>query len=136
MRLLPAVAAFALAALLVVALAQSRGPRKAGPRARPALRVSGGLRFLYPGAHRRLPLVVHSNRGFRIRVVSLTVRIGNARRGCGRKYLKVGRLRRPFVVPPHGFRTLQLPVTMLRSAPDACKRAAFPLVYTARGRKA
>jgi hypothetical protein len=135
-RLLPAVAAFALAALLVVALAQSRGPGRAAPRVRPALKVTGGLRFLYPGARRPLPLVIRSNRGFRIRVVSLTVRVGNARRGCGHRYLKVGRFRRKLVVPPHGFRTLVLPVTMLRSAPDACKRASFPLRFTVRGRRA
>jgi len=136
MRLLPAVAAFALAALLVVALAQSRVPGKAGPRVRPALRVSGGLRSLYPGARKRLPLVVWSNRGFRIRVVSLRVRVGNARRGCGRKYLRVRRFRRRLVVPPHGFRTVELPVTMLASAPDACKRAVFPLKFTVGGRRA
>jgi hypothetical protein len=136
MRLLPAVAAFALAALLVVALAQSRGPGRAAPRVRPALKVTGGLRYLYPGARPPLPLVIRNNRGFRIRVVSLTVRVRNARRGCGRKYLKVGRFRRKLVVAPHGFRTLALPVTMLRSAPDACKRAVFPLRFTARGRRA
>lgn len=136
MRLLPAVAAFALAALLVVALAQSRGPRTAGPRTRPALKVSGGLRFLYPGARRPLPLVIRNNRGFSIRVVSLTVRVGNAGRGCGRRFLMIGRYRRRLIVPPHGFRTTALPVTMLRSAPDACKRAVFRLRFTARGRKA
>jgi hypothetical protein len=136
MRLLPAVAAFALAALLVVALAQSRGPGRAAPRVRPALKVTGGLRYLYPGARRPLPLVIRNNRGFRIRVVSLTVRVRNARRGCGRSYLKVGHFRRKLVVAPHGFRTVSLPVTMLRSAPDACKRAVFPLRFTARGRKA
>lgn len=136
MRLLPAVAAFALAALLVVALAQSRGPRRAGPRVRPALTVSGGVRWLFPGAHSRLPLVVRSNRGFRIRLVFLRVRVGNARRGCGRKYLRIGHLQRGLVVPPYGFRTLDLPLTMLPSAPNACKRAVFPLTFIARGRKA
>jgi hypothetical protein len=136
MRLLSAVAALALAALLVVALAQSGAPGKAGPRVRPPLRVTGGLRSLYPGARRRLPLVVWSNRGFRIRVVSLTVRVGNARRGCGRKYLRVGPFRQRLVVPPHGFRTVDLPVTMLPGAPDACKRATFPLRFTVQGRKA
>jgi hypothetical protein len=136
MRLLSAVAALGLAALLVVALAQSRGPRRAAPRARPALTVSGGVRWLFPGADSRLPLVVRSNRGVRIRVVSLTVRVGNAKRGCGHRYLRVGRLRRPLVVPPYGFRTLSLRVAMLRSAPDACKRAVFPLRFTVRGRKA
>jgi hypothetical protein len=135
MRLLPAVAAFALAALLVVALAQSRGPRQAAPRARHALTVSGGVRSLFPGAHSRLPLVVRNNRGFRIRMVSLTIRIRKARAGCGPRYLRVGRFRRSLVVPPHGFRTLDLPVTMLATAPDACKRAAWPLRFRARGRR-
>jgi hypothetical protein len=136
MRLLPAVAALALAALLVAALAQSRGPGRAAPRVRPALKVTGGLRWLYPGAQRRVPLVVWNNQGFRIRVVSLTVRVGDAKPGCGRSNVRVGRLRRSLVVPPHGFGTLSLPVTMLRSAPDACKRAVFPLRFTAGGRRA
>ena len=136
MRLLPAVVATALAALLVVAFAQSRGPGRAAPRVRPALNVSGGLRHLYPGARRPVPLVIRNNRGYRIRVVSLTVRVRNARRGCGRKYLTIGRFRRRLVVPPHGFRRTALPVTMLRSAPDACKRAVFPLRFTVRGKRA
>jgi hypothetical protein len=135
MRMLPAVAAFALAALLVVALAQSRGPRQAAPRARHALTVSGAVRSLFPGAHSRLPLIVRNNRGFRIRMVSLTVRIRNARRGCGREYVRIGRFRRLPVVPAHGFRTLDLPVTMLASAPDACKRAVWPLRFKAQGRR-
>lgn len=136
MRLPPVVAAFSLAALLVVALAPARTPGKARGRPRPALTVSGGVGSLYPGAHARLPVVVRSNRGFRIRVVLLTVRVGNARPGCGHAYVSVRRLHRSFVVAPHGFRTLTLPVTMLRRAPDACKRAVFPLRFTALGRRA
>jgi hypothetical protein len=136
MRLLSAVGALALAALLVVALAQSGGPRRTKARARPALTVSGGVRSLFPGVHTRLPLVVWSNRGFWIRVVSLRVGVGNARPGCGRAYLRIGRFHRKLVVPPDGFRTLDLPVTMLPSAPDACKRAVFPLRFTVGGRRA
>jgi hypothetical protein len=136
MRLLPAVGALALAALLVVVLAQSRGPRRTKPRVRPALTVSGAVRSLFPGAHSRLPLVVRSNRGFRIRIVSLRVRVGNARRGCGRNYLRVGRFHRRLDVAPHGFRTTELPVMLLPSAPDACKRAVFPLRFTVGGRRA
>ena|SRR2546427_12073522 len=136
MRLPPVVAASALAALLLVGLAAARSPGKAGPRLRPPLRVTGAVRWLFPGARTRLPLTVWSNRSFRIRLVSLTVRVGNARPGCGREYLRVGRFRRRLVVPPHGFQTIDLPVTMLRSAPDACKRAVFPLRFTARGRRA
>jgi hypothetical protein len=136
MRLLPAVAALALAALIPVALADTRGQGEAGPRVRPALRVTGGVRWLYPGARRPLPIVIRNNRGFRIRVMSLTVRVGNAKRGCGHRYIKIGRYRKRLVVAPHGFRTTQLPMTMLRSAPDACKRAVFPLRFRARGRRA
>jgi hypothetical protein len=135
MRLLPAVAAFALAALLAVALAQSKGPRRAAPRVRHALTVSGSMRWLFPGRSTRLPLVVRNNRGFRIRLVSLTVRVRDARPGCGKRYLRVGRLRRKLLVPPHGFRTVDLAITMLRSAPNACQGAVFPLRYTARGRR-
>jgi hypothetical protein len=136
MRLLPAVAVSALAVLIPVALADSGGQREPGARARPALKVTGGVRWLYPGASRPLPLVIWNNRGFRIRVMALTVRVGNARRGCGRRYIKIGSYRRRLVVAPHGFRTTQLPMTMLRSAPDACKRAVFPLRFRARGRRA
>ena len=136
MRLLPAVVAVALAAPLVVALAQNRAPGETGPRVRPALKVTGGVRSLYPGAHRRLALVVSNNRAFRIRIVSLTVRVGNARRGCGGRYVRVGRFRRRVLVPPRGFRTVEFPVTMVPSAPNACKRATFPLKFTVRGNRA
>jgi hypothetical protein len=134
MRLLPAVVATALTGCSSSRLPSPVG--RAAPRVRPALKVSGLLRYLYPGARRPLPLVIRNNRGFRIRVVSLTVRVRNAKRGCGRRYLRIGRYRWRLIVPPHGFRTTALPVTILRSAPDACKRAVFPLRFTARGRKA
>jgi hypothetical protein len=136
MRLLPAVAAFALAALLIVALAQSGGPRTAVPRVLRAISVRGGVRLLYPGARTRLPVFLRNNRAFRIRVVSLKVRIGDAGAGCGRSYLRVGRFRHTLVLPPHGFLTTHLPVRMLASAPDACKSAVFHLKFAAGGSRA
>ena|SRR5919204_4955210 len=134
MRLLPAVAASALAALLVVGLAQSRVPDPGGPRL--PLRVTGGVRWLYPGVRLRLPLVVWNSRDFGIRVMSLRVSVGDARPGCRGTFVRIGRFRGPLVVPPHGFRTTSLPVTMLSRTPDACERAVFPLTFTAGGRRA
>ena len=61
--------------------------------------------------------------------MSLTVRAKDARPGCGGKYLRFGNLRHPLVVPRHGYRTLDLPVTMLLTAPDACKSALWPLRF-------
>ena len=136
MRLLPAVAASALAVLIPVALAENRGQGETGPRVRPALKVTGGVRWLYPGARRPLSLVIGNNRGFPIRVMSLTVRVGDASPGCGHRYIRIGRYGKRLVVSPHGFRTTQLAVRMLPSAPDACKRAVFPLRFSVRGRRA
>jgi hypothetical protein len=79
---------------------------------------------------------VRNAHGFPIRVVSLKVRVGNASKRCRRKVLKIGRLPRRVVVPAHRSRRTALRVTMLRSAPDACKGAVFPLRFKARGRRA
>jgi hypothetical protein len=136
MRLLPAVALVALAALLVVALAQSRGPRQAKPRMRRSLTVSGRVLSLFPGAHARLTLYVRSNRAFRIRLGVLRVRVRNARPGCSGKYLSFGRLRHSLVVPPYGYRIVVLPVTMLGTAPDTCQNAMWPLRFTIGARRA
>jgi hypothetical protein len=141
MRTRLAVAAPTVAIGLVLVLAAPGAVRRTGPAAanapvRPPLRVSGSVRGLYPGAHLRLRLTVRNGRGFPIRVVSLKVRVGNASRSCRRRQLRVGRLRRPLVVRAHRSRRTALPVTMLRSAPDACQGAVFPLKFRASGRKA
>jgi hypothetical protein len=135
-----AVAAPTVAIGLVLVLAASGaartsdgGARKVGPRI--SLRVSGGVRGLYPGARLHLRLKVRNTRGFPIRVVSLKVRVGNASKRCRRRALRIGRLRRRLLVPAHRSRRTALRVTMLRSAPDACKGAVFPLRFKARGRR-
>jgi hypothetical protein len=128
-----------LAPAIVLALAASGAAQTSAPakRARPqALVVSGSVRGLYPGAVKSLRLKVRNSRGFSIRVVSLRVAVRNASPTCLRNKLRVGRLRRSFVVPAHRMRRVALRVTMLGSAPDACKGAVFPLRFTVRGRRA
>ena len=141
MRTRLGVAAPTVAIGLVLVLAASGAVRRTGPAAanapvRPPLRVSGSVRGLYPGARLPLRLRVRNVRGFPIRVVSLKVRVGNASRSCRRRQVRIGRFRRSLVVPAHKSRRTALPVTMLRSAPDACKGAVFPLRFRAWGRRA
>jgi hypothetical protein len=141
MRTRLAVAAPTVAIGLVLVLAASGAVQRSDEAARKgrqhlSLRVSGGVRGLYPGARLRLRLKVRNTRGFPIRVVSLKVRVGNASRGCRRRQLRIGRFHRALVVPAHRSRRAALPVTMLRSAPDACKGAVFPLRFRALGRRA
>jgi hypothetical protein len=127
------------AAVLVLAAsgaAQTSAPAAKHPISRPALRISGTVRGLYPGARRVLRLSVRNTRGFPVRVVSLKVRVGNASRACRRRQVRIARVRRSFVVRAHRSRRITVRVTMLRTAPDACQGAVFPLRFKARGRRA
>jgi hypothetical protein len=96
--------------VLVLALAATGSARMSGKGGRHvaparALKITGGVRGLYPGARARLRLRVRNLRG------------------------------KP-VVRAHRTRRIVLRVTMLRSAPDACKGAVFRLRFRARGRRA
>jgi hypothetical protein len=127
--------------VLVLVLAATGSARMSGPRDRHAaparaLKITGSVRGLYPGARARLRLSLRNLRGYPIRVVALNVRVGNAGKGCKRRQLRISRLRRRPVVRAHRTRRIVLTATMLRSAPNACKGAVFPLRYRARGRRA
>jgi len=121
-------------ALAASGAAQTSAPAK--PARPPALTVWGGADGLYPGAVRRLRLKVRNSRGFPIRVVSLKVAVRNGSPGCPRSQLRLARLRRSFVVRARRTRRVVLRVTMLRSAPDGCKGAVFPLRFKVEGRRA
>jgi len=141
MRTRVAVAAPTVAIGIVLAVAGSGAAQMsvgAAQKVRPplSLRVSGGVRGLYPGARLRLRLKVRNTRDFPILVVSLKINVRNAGSSCRRTQLRIARFRRSLVVPAHRARRTGLSVTMLRSAPDACKDAVFPLRFTARGRRA
>jgi hypothetical protein len=127
--------------VLVFALAATGSARMSGKGGRHvaparALKITGGVRGLYPGARARLRLRVRNLRGYPIRLVALKVRVGNASKGCRRRQLRISRLRGKPVVRAHRTRRIVLRVTMLRSAPDACKGAVFRLRFRARGRRA
>jgi hypothetical protein len=132
-RLVVPVAVLALAAS---GAAQTSAPAAKHARSRSALRVSGNVDGLFPGARRSLRLRVWNTRGFPVLVVSVTVRVGNAGRACSSRELRIARVRRSFVVRAHRSRRIAVAVSMRRTAPDVCQGAVFPLRFAARGRRA
>src|SRR5262249_21652717 len=100
-----------------------------GERSHPALRVSGHVVGLFPGAKRKLRVRI-SNRSRRaLTVTALRVRVSPGRRKCPPKALSVGRFRHRLVVPGKSSRRVTLSVALRASAPDACQRARFPLRF-------
>jgi hypothetical protein len=92
---------------------------------------------LYPGATRKLTLMVH-NRDRRRSVLVYRLRVRNtatSRRGCAasprnlaiRQYAG-----RPFAIPPRGTRRVVVRLAMPYTVANACQRALFRLRYSAR----
>jgi hypothetical protein len=91
---------------------------------------------LYPGAVRKLTLLVHNPDRRRVLVYRLRVRnTATSRRGCAasRRNLAIRQYgRRPFVISPHGTRRVVVRLTMPYTVANACQRAVFRLRYSAR----
>ncbi len=123
----------AMAAAALVAPGAQRGP-SAHERSHPALRLSGRVRGLYPGATRTLTVRVANLAPRPISLRGIEVAVGVASEECPGRALRVrgfgGRLR----IPARGHRQVPLPVRMRRAAPGACAGARFPLRLRAWGR--
>jgi hypothetical protein len=129
--------AFVLTASRAAPMPQRRdAPKRATAWPRSALTVGGSVRGLYPGARVRLRLTLRNRRSFPISVRSLRARPTGASDRCRSANIKIERFRGTLLVPAHGARLTVLHVTMVRSAPDGCKRAVFRLRFAARGRRA
>ncbi len=92
---------------------------------------------LYPGATRKLTLMVHNpDRRRSILVYRLRVRnTSTSRRGCAasRRNLAIRQYaKRPFVISPHGTRRVVVRLAMPYTVANACQRAVFRLRYSAR----
>jgi hypothetical protein len=135
----------ALSLVLLVALVARPGPpeKLLSPEAtaiegRGTLASTGGFYMraraggLFPGARRPLRLRIRNPNRFAIKVTNVRVQIRRdlRRPRCyPRRYLRTTRLREPVRVPANSFRRTRtrLEIRMRSSAPDACKRAVFPL---------
>jgi hypothetical protein len=131
MRVVASAAAVVVAAALVVSGAAALGAlgpsRPSAPKS--GFTIRGHVRGLYPGARRKLQLVVHNRARHAIELRSITTRVRDARPGCSAKYLRVDRFRKRLRLGPRSWRRVSVQVRMLRSAPDACKRATFLLEF-------
>ena len=121
----------AVAAVLVLSGASALGSLGPGHRAAPreGLTIRGHVAGLYPGARKPLSLVVHNRGSNVVHVRSITTRVRDARRGCKGTNVRVGRYTGRLRIGPHAWRRVSVEIRMLRSAPDACKRAVFRLKF-------
>jgi hypothetical protein len=125
-RLTGAALVLSAAAVLVLSGASALGSLGGQrPVTREGFTIRGHAGGLYPGARKRLSLVVHNRSATAIHVRSIATRVRDARPGCTGKNVRVGRYLGRLRVGPHGWRRVSVQIRMLRSAPDACKRALF-----------
>jgi hypothetical protein len=105
--------------------------------------ISGNVAGLYPGGSATLALQVHNPLHKSIRVETITIISGPANSGCPASNLAAGTglaalsslytitLSPPLVIP--GGQSAdgpQVPITLLKGAPDACQNATFLLLYS------
>jgi hypothetical protein len=96
---------------------------------RPAVRVTGRARGLYPGKTGKVRVNVRNLDPFAIRVLRVSARVGDAAPGCPRSVLNVRALRTRLRIRPGGRIKTWLTIKMLPTAPDACQGATFPITF-------
>jgi hypothetical protein len=94
-----------------------------------AFSLHAAARGLFPGGTKALRVSITNPNPFRIRVVEISVRVlpDRERPECSTDQLQASDFARELTVPGLGARDVRLWITMLRSAPDACQGATFPL---------
>jgi hypothetical protein len=127
-RLGTAAAALVVATATVLTSAAALGP---GHRttAKSGLTIRGHVRGLYPGAHKKVRLVVRNRSRRALQVRSIRTRVRNAGPLCSGKYVRVDRFKGRVRLGPGRWRRVFVRIRMLETAPDACQRAKFPLEF-------
>jgi hypothetical protein len=98
-------------------------------------RVTGGFTLaghvsgLYPGARRRLLIVVRNRERRPLRVGSVTTRVRDASAACSGRNLHVSRFRGRLRLAGRGSRRIAVRVWMRPESPAAWQGAVFPLVF-------
>jgi hypothetical protein len=91
---------------------------------------------LYPGARRRLVLMLHNTDRRRSALIARVhvATVVTSKHGCkpSRRNLRIRQYRGPaFTIRPNSTRRLSLRLTMPNTVANACQRAVFKLRYTA-----
>ena len=131
-------AGLATMAVLVATAAAYAGlivlPQNGSGSSKPAtepLRVSGSVPELFPGVASSLRLTVRNPAPYPVRLTSIEVTAADASPSCSGAHVVAGALPRPRLITPRGRRRVAVPIGLLASAPDECRRQAFPLTFTA-----
>lgn len=130
------------AAVLLLAVAAGTGLAAAASGSPPPTRaprpftISGAVDGVFPGRTSQLRLTVrNTTERKRLRVVSLTVAVGDAAPGCDAGQLTIGPFSGSIKLRRRQAKTVTLPATLARNAPDACQGASFPLTFGGRAVK-
>jgi hypothetical protein len=115
------------------ALAAAPGSPDSGQvRAGRAFTLTGSVGGLYPGASRRLVIVVRNRDRTSLRVRSITTRVRDAKPGCRAGNLRVSAFRGRLRVGAGRSRRVAVRARMPSDSPSACQGAVFPLVFRGR----
>jgi hypothetical protein len=98
-----------------------------------ALRITGSVDGLYPGATVPFRVRIENRLPRPVLVRSVRVRVGTAAAGCDRRLLRVPAARPRLRIGPRAARRVRLRATLAAAAGDACQGASFPLRFRARG---
>ncbi len=127
----------AVALPLLIALVAFAGVRAGArsdpaPAPQPAIRLSGHVADLYPGAAKsfRVSVANRSRRRWVVRFVKAVP--GAPNRRCPAKSLKLTPYRGALELPPRARRLVSLKAAMRPDVPNACQGARFPLTFRAR----
>jgi hypothetical protein len=96
-----------------------------------AFQITGKLRGLYPGKRKIMTIKIKNPNNFPIVVKEMRVEVKRSNKpGCGPKWIKARkRFLISLLVPARARAFASLPVTMKRTAPDACKGARWRLRF-------
>lgn len=100
--------------------------------------IAGNTEGLFPGGTVQLPLTIDNPNPQGIRVTSITVTVtDSSSTSCGTSFLQTSNYTGPgFIVGANGSNTISLPLTMSRSATDACQSVTFTLSYGGKAEQA
>jgi hypothetical protein len=91
--------------------------------------LRGHVGGLYPGARKKLTIVVHNGTARPLRVRSIRTRVRDASRKCRARNVRVAPYRGSLRLRPHQWRRVTVRVRMLRSAPSTCQKKTFRLEF-------
>jgi hypothetical protein len=99
-------------------------------RAADRFAIAGEVDGLYPGATATLDARLTNPYPFAIRVISATATAQDASVACPASMLVIGDAQAEVEIPARASGSVPLAVRMVRSAPDACQGAIWPLEFT------